>query len=90
VATLEISIQEVFHSSTLTTAGLVAYCVVHVTAISQVLPHAGIVQFVAEILPEGGIPAHTVPFHVVPAIQAAVAVVCRNIWIPYVGKEEKS
>jgi len=55
-------------------AGIVAYCVVHVTAISQVLPHAEIVQFVAEIIPEGA-HAHTVPFHVVPATQVAVAVV---------------
>jgi len=80
---LEISIHEVFHSSTLIMAGLVVYCVVHVTAVAQLLAHAGIVQFVAEIIPEGThIQVDEPQSHIVPAAQLAVAVVCRNLTIP--------
>ena len=83
------SSQAVFHSSTLMTAGLMAYCVVHVTATSQLLPKNGIVQSVAEITPEG-FHIHTDPSHVVPAAQLAIAVACCNLLILYVDKVEKS
>ena len=54
-----------------------AYCVVQVTDVSQLLAHAGIVQFVAERVPTG-IHLHMKPSQAVPAAQVAVAVVCAS------------
>ena len=83
-STLEISSIAVLNSSTLMMAGLVAYCVVQFTVVSQLLAHSGIIQFVAERVPTG-IHLHVfvyTPSQAVPATQVAVAVVCCNVSIP--------